>query len=182
MRDKLAQSLFLVGPMGAGKTTVGRHLADLLECEFMDSDHEIEQRTGASIPWIFDKEGEGGFRLREQAVIDDLTQKQPPFVLATGGGAVMREINRQHLQQRGVVIYLYTPVEMQLARTARDRNRPLLQTANPEARLRELLAIRDPLYREIAHHIVPTLDGSARELAQKIIHLVQTNPLKSSPL
>ena len=94
MRDKLAQSLFLVGPMGAGKTTVGRHLADLLECEFMDSDHEIEQRTGASIPWIFDKEGEGGFRLREQAVIDDLTQKQPPFVLATGGGAVMREENK----------------------------------------------------------------------------------------
>jgi shikimate kinase len=86
------------------------------------------------------------------------------------------------LQQRGIVIYLYTPVEMQLARTARDRNRPLLQTANPEARLRELLAIRDPLYREIAHHVVPTLDGSARELAQKIIHLVQTNPLKSSLL
>lgn len=164
-------SIYLVGPMGAGKTTVGKQLAELLGRPFIDSDHEIEARTGASIPWIFEKEGEAGFRLREEGVIDQLTQKAG-IVLATGGGAVTRELNRQHLNQRGVVIYLYTPVEMQLARTARDRNRPLLQVADPAAKLAELLKIRDPLYREVAHHIVPTSDGSARDLAQKIIQLV----------
>jgi len=169
--------LFLVGPMGAGKTTVGRHLADLLGLAFIDADHEIERRTGASIPWIFEKEGEAGFRSREEAVIADLTL-QEHVVIATGGGAVMREINRQHLHQRGVVIYLYTPVATQVARTSRDRNRPLLHTRNPEAKLRELMEIRDPLYREVAHHVVMTSDGSARELAQKILHLLQSNALR----
>lgn len=170
-------SIYLVGPMGAGKTTVGKQLAELLGRPFVDSDHEIEAKTGASIPWIFEKEGEAGFRQREENVIDLLTQK-PGIVLATGGGAVTRVSNRQHLNQRGVVVYLYTPVEMQLARTARDRNRPLLQTADPALKLAELLAIRDPLYREVAHHIVPTSDGSARELAQKIIQLVAANALR----
>ncbi|HEY4713522.1 MAG TPA: shikimate kinase AroK [Aquirhabdus sp.] len=170
-------NLFLVGPMGAGKTTVGRHLADLLDRPFIDSDHEIERRTGATIPWIFEKEGEDGFRLREEAVLAELTVMNN-IVLATGGGAVTREQSRCYLRERGTVIYLYTPVAMQVARTSRDRNRPLLQTVNPEARLRELLAIRDPLYRSIAHHVVVTLDGSARELAQKIIHLIQTNEIK----
>ncbi len=170
-------NLFLVGPMGAGKTTVGRHLADLLGHAFIDSDHEIERRTGATIPWIFEKEGEAGFRLREESVLAELTAMSN-IVLATGGGAVTREQSRNYLHQRGTVIYLYTPVAMQVARTSRDRNRPLLQTSNPEARLRELLEIRDPLYRSIAHHVVQTLDGSARELAQKIIHLIQTNEIK----
>lgn len=170
-------NLFLVGPMGAGKTTVGRHLADLLGRAFIDSDYEIERRTGATIPWIFEKEGEEGFRLREEAVLAELTAMNN-IVLATGGGAVTREQNRDYLRDRGTVIYLYTPVAMQVARTSRDRNRPLLQTSNPEARLRELLAIRDPLYRSIAHHVVMTLDGSARELAQKIIHLIQANEIK----
>lgn len=170
-------NLFLVGPMGAGKTTVGRHLADLLGRAFIDSDHEIERRTGATIPWIFEKEGEAGFRLREESVLAELTAMSN-IVLATGGGAVTREQSRNYLHQRGTVIYLYTPVAMQVARTSRDRNRPLLQTSNPEARLRELLAIRDPLYRSIAHHVVQTLDGSARELAQKIIHLIQANEIK----
>jgi shikimate kinase len=173
----VTQNLFLVGPMGAGKTTVGRHLADLLGRVFIDSDCEIERKTGATIPWIFDKEGEVGFRQREHAAIAELTCRQN-IILATGGGAVMDPENRQHLQGRGIVIYLYTPVSMQMARTARDRNRPLLQTDDPEAKLRSLLALRDPLYREIAHHIVPTLDGSARELAQKIIQLVSVNTLK----
>ncbi|MEC7120270.1 MAG: shikimate kinase AroK [Pseudomonadota bacterium] len=177
MPQPVERNLFLVGPMGAGKTTVGRHLADLLDRPFLDSDHEIEQRTGATIPWIFEKEGEEGFRQREQAVIADLTQRQN-LVLATGGGVVMRPSNRQHLHQHGIVIYLYTPVSMQLARTARDRNRPLLQTDDPEKKLQELLDLRDPYYREIAHYIVPTLDGSAKDLAQKIIQLVSSNTLK----
>lgn len=170
-------NLFLVGPMGAGKTTVGRHLADLLGRAFIDSDHEIERRTGATIPWIFEKEGEEGFRAREEAVLAELTVMDN-IVLATGGGAVTREQSRNYLRERGTVIYLYTPVAMQVARTSRDRNRPLLQTSNPEARLRELLAIRDPLYRSVAHHVVQTLDGSARELAQKIIHLIHANEIK----
>ena len=177
MRSHNSQNVFLVGPMGAGKTTVGRHLADLLGRTFIDSDCEIERRTGATIPWIFEKEGESGFRQREHAAIAELTQRQQ-IILATGGGAVLDAENRQHLHERGVVIYLYTPVSMQLARTARDRNRPLLQTKDPEATLRGLLAQRDPLYREVAHYIVPTLDGSARELAQKIIHLISVNALK----
>lgn len=170
-------SIYLVGPMGAGKTTVGRHLADLLGRSFIDSDHEIEARTGASIPWIFEKEGENGFRQREQQVIDYLTRRSG-IVLATGGGAILRQENRDFLKQRGIVIYLYTPVEMQLARTSRDRNRPLLQVANPEEKLKELLSLRDPLYRQVAHHVIPTSDGSARDLAQKIIQLIGLNTLR----
>lgn len=154
--------------MGAGKTTIGRCLADILHWQFVDSDHEIETRTGASIPWIFDVEGEEGFRRREEAMIAELTRQQH-IILATGGGAVLRPNNRQHLRQRGFVIYLDTPVSMQLERTAMDRNRPLLQTPNPEQRLTDLLKIRDPLYREIAHLIVPTTDGCARDLAQRIV-------------
>lgn len=154
--------------MGAGKTTIGRQLADLLRWEFVDSDHEIEARTGANIPWIFDIEGEEGFRLREEHVIDILTQRRH-IVLATGGGAVMRAENRRHLHERGTVVYLETPVERQLERTARDHNRPLLQTPNPRARLTELLRIRDPLYREVAHHIMPTERTSARDVAWHIL-------------
>jgi shikimate kinase len=154
--------------MGAGKTTIGRYLADLLDWRFLDTDHEIELRTGASIPWIFDKEGEEGFRRREEAMIADLTRMHN-IVLATGGGSVLRLANRQALQGRGTVVYLYTPVAMQIDRTAHDRNRPLLQTANPEKKLQELFEIRDPLYRQVADLVIPTTDGSARELAQKII-------------
>ena len=154
--------------MGAGKTTIGRYLADLLDWRFLDTDHEIELRTGASIPWIFDKEGEEGFRRRDEAMIADLTRLHN-IVLATGGGSVLRLANRQALQGRGTVVYLYTPVAMQIDRTAHDRNRPLLQTANPEKKLQDLFEIRDPLYRQVADLVIPTTDGSARELAQKII-------------
>ena len=154
--------------MGAGKTTIGRHLAEILSWPFVDSDHEIEIRTGASISWIFDVEGEEGFRKREEQMIAELTQRQH-IVLATGGGAVLREINRKNLHQRGVVVYLETPVSMQLERTAHDKNRPLLQTADPQKKLTELLKIRDPLYREVAHLIVPTSSGCAKDLAQSII-------------
>ena len=164
-------NIYLVGPMGAGKTTVGRHLAELLGREFLDSDHEIERKTGATIPWIFEKEGEVGFRSREMNVIDELTAKKQ-LVLATGGGAVTQAPNREFLKQRGIVVYLYTPVEIQLQRTYRDKNRPLLQVENPEQKLRDLLAVRDPLYREVAHHIIETNQGAARDLAQKIFNLI----------
>lgn len=164
-------NIYLVGPMGAGKTTVGRHLAELLDRAFVDSDHEIEVRTGANIPWIFEKEGESGFRVRESNVIEQLTLRYP-IVLATGGGAVTQPKNCQILHQRGIVIYLYTPVDIQLLRTARDRNRPLLQVDNPEQKLHELLMVRDPLYRSVAHIIVETNQGAARDLAQHIIRLI----------
>lgn len=169
---KYRGSVFLVGPMGAGKTTIGRQLSELLRLEFLDSDHEVEARTGANIPWIFDVEGEDGFRVREEAVIDDLTRRGN-IVLATGGGAVMRESNRRHLRERGTVVYLLTPVSLQLERTSRDRNRPLLRTADPRKRLTELMELRDPLYRETAHIVMPTSAGSAREVALKIAHALE---------
>ncbi len=166
------QRVFLVGPMGAGKTTIGRLLADSLHLAFVDSDHEIEQRTGADIPWIFDVEGESGFRDREQKVIDELTQRDG-LLLATGGGVVMRSENRSALAARGVVVYLHATVDQQLARTANDRNRPLLQTANPRAKLEELMAARDPLYREIADHVVDTDGLGAKMAAQQLIKQLQ---------
>lgn len=169
---KYRGNIYLIGPMGAGKTTIGRQLSELLKLEFIDSDHEIEARTGANIPWIFDVEGEDGFRAREEAVIRDLTQRHG-IVLATGGGVVMRETNRQQLHANGTVIYLATPVSVQLERTARDRNRPLLQTPDPKKRLTELMAVRDPLYREAAHIVMPTDGGAAKDVAQRIIHALE---------
>lgn len=160
--------LFIVGPMGAGKTTIGRLLSKSLKRDFFDSDKEIEARTGADIPWIFDVEGEAGFRDREVQVIDELTQRDN-LVLATGGGVVMRPENRSALAGRGLVVYLYTPVKEQLRRTGRDRKRPLLNVDNPEQVLRDLIAMRDPLYREVADMVVES-DGSApRIIAQRIL-------------
>ncbi|TNF52219.1 MAG: shikimate kinase AroK, partial [Gammaproteobacteria bacterium] len=146
---KRLNNIFLVGPMGAGKSTIGRQLADALSFRFADSDHEIQRRTGVDIPTIFEYEGEEGFRKREEQVIADLTD-QEGIVLATGGGAVLREINRQRLTARGVVIYLHCSPEQQFARTNRDRNRPLIQTADPLQSLRDIMAIREPLYRQVA--------------------------------
>ena len=160
-------SLFLTGPMGAGKSTIGRQLAKQLRLPFHDSDHEIESRTGVDIPLIFELEGEAGFRKRETTVIDELT-RLPNIVLATGGGAVMDPDNRQHLKRRGRVIYLHTSVNHQLKRTRKDRNRPLLQTGNPRDKLEELMSIRDPLYREIASIIIDT-DGMRVRDVVKII-------------
>lgn len=158
--------------MGAGKTTIGRQLSELLKLEFIDSDHEIEARTGANIPWIFDVEGEEGFRAREEAVITDLTRRQR-IVLATGGGVVMRKANRQRLHDHGTVVYLLTPVSVQLERTARDHNRPLLRTPDPRKRLTELMTLRDPFYRETAHIVMPTEGGSAREVVLRIMHALE---------
>lgn len=148
-------NVFLIGPMGSGKTTVGRLLAKALKLEFIDSDHAIEQRTGADIPWIFDIEGEEGFRRRERAAIDELTRRRG-IVLATGGGAVIDPLNRADLAERGVVIFLRASVDKILNRTAKSQNRPLLRAEDPRARVEQLLTARDPLYREIADIIVDT--------------------------
>lgn len=161
-------SLFLVGPMGSGKSTIGRLLAKELKASFKDSDKEIERRCGADIPWIFEKEGEQGFRDREAAVLADLV-RLPGLVLATGGGAVLREANRRALAQGGRVIYLHATVEQQVKRTARDRHRPLLQTADPGAVLRELMKVRDPLYRQIADLVVEADDRSKFQVVAEII-------------
>lgn len=161
-------SLFLVGPMGAGKSTLGRLLAETLNKTFVDSDRCIEQRAGANIPWIFDLEGEAGFRDRETQMLDELTQ-QPHLVLATGGGAVVRAENRRMLASRGVVVYLRTQIDTQLARTAKDKNRPLLQKDNPRAILVRLLEERAPLYEALADIVVDTDHGSPRALADYIV-------------
>ena len=154
---KTPGSLFLTGPMGAGKSTIGRQLSRQLRMTFYDSDREIENRTGVDIPLIFELEGEQGFRKRERLVIDELTSL-PDIVLATGGGAILDADNRKHLAERGLVIYLHASVNQQLARTKHDRNRPLLQTDNPRQRLDDLMKLRDPLYREIADLVIDT-DG-----------------------
>ena len=145
----MTRSVFLVGPMGAGKTAVGRQLARRLGLPFADSDVEIETRTGVDIPYIFEREGEEGFRAREREVIDALTAS-PAIVLATGGGAVLAAENRERLAARGTVVYLETTIDQQLVRTAHSRNRPLLATGDRRAKLEELAAIREPLYRSIA--------------------------------
>ena len=163
-----SQNVFLVGLMGAGKSTIGRHLAKSLGLEFVDSDHEIERRTGASIPLIFDVEGENGFRQREKKIIYELTQREG-IVLATGGGVVLDQDNRNWLRERGRVIYLFATVEQLLARTAKDRNRPLLQTPDPRARLQELLNTRDALYREVADMVVDTGGRTARSAEREIL-------------
>ena len=166
------ESIFLVGPMGAGKSTVGRMLAERLQYEFVDSDHVIEERTGASIPMIFDIEGESGFRDREESVVDDLTQR-PQTVLATGGGVVERSENRKHLRSRGFVVYLKSPVESLIQRTKHDRNRPLLQQANPAKVLRDLMTKREPWYIEMADLVVETQQVPVHRVVKQIIDQLQ---------
>ncbi|MCU7904357.1 MAG: shikimate kinase AroK [Candidatus Thiodiazotropha sp. (ex Epidulcina cf. delphinae)] len=161
------QNLFLIGPMGAGKTTVGRQVAEHYRKEFIDSDQEIQRRTGVDIPTIFEFEGEAGFRLREHAVIDELTEREN-IVLATGGGAVLSEENRRLLSARGLVIYLHCSAEQQFERTHRDKNRPLLETPDPFDRLKALMAEREPLYRQTADLLVSTEGRNTQSVLQDI--------------
>lgn len=154
--------------MGAGKTTMGRQLAKRLNLEFIDSDHVIEERTGADIPLIFEKEGEEGFRKREQDVINELTQRKK-MVLATGGGVVLNPENRKNLKSRGTVIYLHSDIKYLINRTRHDKNRPLLQTADPAAKLKELMIVREPLYRETADIVINTGEKSIRSVINAIL-------------
>lgn len=165
---KHPKNIFLVGPMGAGKSAVGRQLARTLHLSFMDSDDEIESRTGVDIPFIFEKEGEAGFRKREVAAIDDLT-KIDGVVLATGGGAIVDPESRSRLGGRGFVVYLFTSVDQQLARTSKGRARPLLENGDRREILEGLLLERDPLYREIADLVVNTDGRRVHSVASEII-------------
>ncbi|OOF59516.1 shikimate kinase AroK [Rodentibacter myodis] len=166
------RNIFLVGPMGAGKSTIGRQLAQQLNMDFVDSDAAIEERAGADISWIFDLEGEEGFRKREERIINELTQLQG-IVLSTGGGAVMSKDNRNYLSARGIVIYLETTVDKQFQRTQRDKKRPLLQgTDDPRQVLEDLAKIRNPLYEEIADITLPTDDQNAKVTVNQIVDLI----------
>jgi len=163
----MPSNIFLVGPMGAGKTTVGKKLAEQRGQRFIDSDHEIEARTGVDIPYIFEKEGEAGFRKRESCVIADLATYND-IVLATGGGAVLLPENRQALKARGFVVYLHASVAQQFTRVERSDNRPLLAHGDRRETLARLFAERDPLYREVADLVLDTDGKNAKQLARDI--------------
>ena len=169
--DNSSVSVYLIGPMGSGKSAVGRRLARDLGRQFADSDDEIEARTGVDVPYIFEKEGEDGFRRREQEVIAELTAI-PALILATGGGSILARQNRRALAAGGQVVYLHTSVDQQLKRTRRGRERPLLKKGDPRATLEALMAEREPLYREIADLVVDTngrrVASVAREIRDKL--------------
>jgi shikimate kinase len=165
------RNIYLVGPMGAGKSTIGRVLAAELHLGFRDSDRVIEDRTGADIPWIFDMEGEEGFRDRESAVLVELSHEKN-VVIATGGGIILRQNNRQLMKASGYVCYLTASIEQLVERTARDKKRPLLQVDNPRQKIIDLLALRDPLYCEAADFIINTDRRSPKLVAQEISSLI----------
>jgi len=174
-------NVFLVGLMGAGKTTVGRALAKKLDKQFIDSDHEIEARSGVSIPVIFEIEGEAGFRQREADVIRNLTARED-IVLATGGGAILRPENRELLKSRGTVVYLRADINQILQRTAKDKNRPLLQSGDPRQKLEQLSSEREPLYREVAHIVIDTGRPNISSLVQVILTQLAENASASDGL
>jgi shikimate kinase len=171
MRGK--RNIFLIGPMGSGKTAVGKQLARLLQAPFYDSDAEIERRTGVDIPYIFEKEGEPGFRQREREAIDALSRLEP-VVLATGGGAVLLAENRLALAERGFVVYLETSVAQQVERVRYGRNRPLLQHEEPAGKLAALMEHRAPLYAGIADLVVPTDGRKVQAVAAEIVRAQQS--------
>ena len=175
--DEMSGNIFLVGMMGAGKTTVGKFLANFLNKTFFDSDREIQKRTGVSIPVIFEIEGEAGFRKRETEMLWEL-MKAENIVLATGGGAVLSIENREMLMHNGIVIYLRATVDDLWRRTRQDKNRPLLQTSDPRRKLTELYTQRDPLYRETAHIVVESGKRSARHLAQLLAQQLACSELR----
>jgi shikimate kinase len=162
-------NIFLIGPMGSGKSAVGRHLARLFRFTFYDSDADIEAKTGVDISFIFEKEGEAGFRVREKESIDRLTRLDS-IVLATGGGAVIDDDNRRVLAERGFVVYLETSIEQQLERTRHARHRPLLNDTDPEQKLRELMLRRAALYAQIAQMTVSTNGRRVQLVAEEIYY------------
>ncbi len=170
---KISRNIFLIGPMGAGKSTVGRHLAQLLDKEFHDSDREIEKRTGASVALIFDIEGEQGFRKRETAILDELTRGDN-MVLATGGGVVLSEENRHLLRSRGTVVYLDADLDTLMRRTHRDRKRPLLETGDRRQKLADIMKERESLYRSEADVVVTTDRRSPAAVARKVATTLQS--------
>jgi shikimate kinase len=169
----IPQNIFLVGPMGAGKSTIGRYLAELLDRQFKDSDHEIEKRTGASIPLIFEIEGESGFRTREAAMLLELADEEGA-VIATGGGIVLSEENREILKEKGLVVYLHASIDILYQRTRRDRNRPLLNDGDRRTKLEDIMRTRDPLYREVATLIIETDKRPARSVAKEIVDKIES--------
>jgi len=166
------RNIYLIGPMGSGKTAVGKHLARLLDVPFYDSDAEVERRTGVDIPFIFEREGEPGFRAREREAIEALTLLEP-IVMATGGGAILNEANRLLLAERGTVIYLETSLGQQMQRVGSGRGRPLLKDGDLGDRLRKLREVRDPLYLQLADHIVPTDHRRVQKVAESILQIVR---------
>ena len=169
----MSKAIILVGPMGAGKTTIGRQIAKSLGRDFFDSDKEIEIRTGASIPLIFELESETGFRKRETAMIKELLSKEN-IVLATGGGAILSKKNRSYMSEHGIVVYLCAPVDQLIRRTVKDKNRPLLQTSNPKKTIQDLLSKRDPLYRQVADIIFETNGFTVRQVVSKLQKLLKS--------
>ena len=165
-------NIFLIGPMGAGKSTIGRRLASVLDKEFVDADHALEQRTGVDIPLIFELEGEAGFRKRESELLARLVMREN-VVLATGGGVVLSAQNRANLAEHGFVIYLDAPIDLLVTRVARDRHRPLMQTSDPKATMQELMRIRDPLYRESADMVVRSTHRSSRFVVREILQRIE---------
>jgi shikimate kinase len=165
--SKLKQNIFMIGPMGSGKTTIGRQLAKKFGLDFYDIDHELERLTGASVNLIFDLEGEQGFRIREKGLLKSLTEKSG-VLIATGGGAICDEENRKVLQARGLVVYLKTSVENQLRRLSQDKSRPLLQASDREERLRDLARKRNPLYAETADLVFNTRNSSVYATARAL--------------
>lgn len=175
-----SKNIYLVGPMGSGKTAVGKQLARLLGLPFVDSDHEIERTTGADIPLIFEREGEAGFRKRERDMIAELTGRTG-IVLATGGGAVLNEHSRELLAGNGWVVYLETSPAQQADRASRNRQRPLLHGHNPQKRLAELMTIREPLYRAVADYIISTDHQRVSLVAENIAAAYERAQLDSVP-
>ena len=166
-------NIYIVGPMGSGKSTVGKIVARSLFLEFLDSDEEIEKSTGANIDWIFDLEGEEGFRKRETNELEKIVQLNS-HVVATGGGIILSDHTRNLLSARGIVIYLETPIETQVERTSKDKDRPLLKNGDPKKILTKLHSDREHLYKEVSDHVIQTSDKSSQEVADQIINIIKS--------
>lgn len=170
--SKMDQNIFLIGPMGSGKTTIGKQLAKLFKLDFYDCDYELEQQTGASISLIFDVEGEAGFRMRESRLLEQLTARKG-VLISTGGGVICKQENRSLLHTRGLVVYLKTSIENQLRRLSQDKSRPLLQTEDRVQRLLDLARLRNPLYDSTADLVFSTRDQSVRNTARELFLAIQ---------